>query len=285
MTFVGKLLVIIQLVLTICFMLMAGAVYTRHQTWQDQAKKLSDALDQSRTDFTRLEEEFKNVEDNLTEQLKNAKDDAEDAENRVVQRDRTIATQQVELETLKTSLNTEEALAKIAGDEASNRRDESLVQREINETLNRELNEKNAIVRQQEDELFNREVEMRQIKSRYQILLSTVAIYRKVLASNGFDTDPQSYARENAPTPLVFGEVLETRRSSRSGQELIEVSIGSDDGVKKGTVLYVYRVGERSKYLGEIRLELVQADKAVGVVVNKAKNGVIEKKDYVATRL
>ena len=34
MTFVGKLLVIIQLVLSICFMALAGAVFTRHTQWQ-----------------------------------------------------------------------------------------------------------------------------------------------------------------------------------------------------------------------------------------------------------
>ena len=47
----------------------------------------------------------------------------------------------------------------------------------------------------------------------------------------------------------------------------------------------MFRAGVQNKYLGEIRLKLVTADRAVGVVVDRAKNGVIEREDYVTTKL
>ena len=235
-------------------------------------------LDRERADLKRIEDDLSEQVKQLTDQVQNetlAKQAAEQERDRLT----------LDLSTEKTNLNTAESLAQISAAEAENRRDEALLRLEQNSVLNLKVNEQDAIIQQQEDELFNREVEGRTIRNRYNDLLGQTAIYRKVLAANGFDTDPKSYAREIAPTPLVYGEVVEARRSSRTGRELIEISIGSDDGIKQGTTLFVYRTGERSRYLGEIIVELVRPDKAVGVVVNKAKNGVIEAKDYVTTRL
>jgi len=285
MTFVGKLLVIVQLVLSICFMALAGAVFTRHTQWQErynaqveQTEGIQKELDREREDLARIEDSLSEQVKQLTDRLQNetlAKQAAEQARDRLT----------LDLSTEKTNLNTAESLAQISAAEAENRRDEALLRLEQNKVLNLKVNEQDAVIQQQEDELFNREVEGRTIRNRYNDLLGQTAIYRKVLAANGFDTDPKSYARDIAPTPLVYGEVVETRRSSRTGRELIEISIGSDDGIKQGTTLFVYRTGERSRYLGEITVELVRPDRAVGIVVNKAKNGVIEAKDYVTTRL
>ena len=110
-------------------------------------------------------------------------------------------------------------------------------------------------------------------------------MFKKALAANGLETDPKAYAQAQAPPPVVDGEVMDTRKTQ--GRDLVEISIGSDDGLRKGTRLFIYRGGEgqRSKYIGEIRLTLVVPDKAVGVVVDRAKNGQIEKGDYVTTKL
>jgi hypothetical protein len=152
--------------------------------------------------------------------------------------------------------------------------------------LNTALNNQNQRVRQLEDELFNREVEAKSLEEKYNTLLPQLATLRKVLVANQLDPDPNKYARKLAPPPLVMGRVLDTKQSGRgTSRQLIEVSIGSDDGLTEGNMLYVYRVGEQNKYLGQIKLELVNPDRAVGVVVERAKNGVIEREDYVTTKL
>lgn len=285
MTFVGKLLVIIQLVLCICFMALAGAVYTQHRSWKEQAITLQGEVEQRDKELERERAELSKIEKDLSDQLKKATDDLtnERLAKQAAEQERDRL--ELDLTTEKTNLNTAQALTQIAEAEAENRRDEALLRLEQNKVLNEKVNEQDAIIQQQEDELFNRTVERRTIVAKYGELLEQVAIYRKVLASNGFDTDPKAYARELSPTPLVFGKVVEARRSSRTGKELVEVSIGSDDGIREGTTLYVYRTGDRNRYLGEIVVELVRSDSAVGVVRKKAKNGVIEAEDHVATRL
>ncbi|MDA0589766.1 MAG: hypothetical protein O2820_10685 [Planctomycetota bacterium] len=285
MTFVGKLLVIIQLVLSICFMALAGAVFTRHTQWQVKYTEEVAAKASVEKELERERADLKVIEDSLNEKVKTLQASLDDEVNKknAAEQDRDLLV--VQLSTEKTKVNTAESLEQIAAAEAENRRDEAILRLEQNKVLNTKVNEQDSIIQQQEDELFNREVERRTIVVRYSDLLSQVAIYRKVLAANGFDTDPKAYARTVAPTPLVFGEVVETRRSAKTGRELVEISLGSDDGIKDGDTLFVYRVGERNQYLGEITVELVRPKNAVGIVVNKAKNGVIEAKDHVTTRL
>jgi hypothetical protein len=285
MTFVGKLLVIIQLVLSICFMALAGAVFTRHLNWKElhdiqvaEVVSVNKELERERADL-------KVIEDTLDQQVKQLQGQLDEQTNKRGAAEQDLSLLEIALSTEKAKVNTAESLEQIAAAEAENRRDEAILRLEQNKVLNTKVNEQDAIIQQQEDDLFTREVERRTIVTRYSELLRHVAIYRKVLAANGFDTDPKAYARTVAPTPLVFGEVVETRRSAQTGRELVEISLGSDDGIKDGDTLFVYRVGERNQYLGEITVELVRHKKAVGVVVNKAKNGVIEAKDHVTTRL
>jgi len=286
MTFVGKLLVIVQLVLSLCFMALAGAVFTRHQSWKDVAEQRQEAVEAANDDLQKMQAEKDKIIDDLETSVARLENDLNDAQSELALEEEKVANLEVEIDRQKTELNTQEALATIAGDEARIRREEALAGRRINEQLNQALNEQNQKVRQLEDELFNSEVELESVSEKYSGLLKTVAAYQRVLAANGFETDPRKYRGKLEPVPLVVGRVLETKKAGRGiGRELIEISIGSDDGLSKGNTLHVYRTGEQNKYLGEIRLELVTPDKAVGVVVNRAKNGVIEREDYVTTRL
>jgi hypothetical protein len=286
MTFVGKLLVIIQLVLSICFMVLAGAVFTRHMTWMQTAKDLQVTVDNGITDYARLEAEKNDEVKALKTDLAQIGNEAADAKAELRLKENENENQKILIDTQKTELNTQQALAAISGDEAKIRREEALSGRRINEQLNAALNDQNQRVRQLEDELFNKEVGAKSLEEKYNGMLKSLATLRKVLVANQLDPDPNKYARKLAPPPLVMGKVLDTKKSGRgTSRQLIEVSIGSDDGVTEGNVLFVYRIGEQNKYLGQIRLELVTPDRAVGVVVDRAKNGVIEREDYVTTKL
>ncbi len=285
MTFIGKLLVIIQFVLTMCFMALAGAVYTSQVNWKTTADALQTRIDQDEKDHETEVVEFKKQVDDLKKQLVDAQNESSDARNEVVSLQQRFDQQKTEVDRLKVQVNTQESLATIAGNEATIRRDEALLHRRINEGLNQAQNALNAQVSQLEDENFNLKVELKDVGDRYNELLKTSSSYRRLLAANGFETDPKKIDRDLAPVPLVQGEVLKAEKARRGGREYIEVSIGSDDGLSEGSTLYVYRAGERAQYLGEIKLTLVHPDKAVGIVVEKAKNGVIERKDYVTTKL
>ncbi len=285
MTFIGKLLVIIQFVLTLCFMALAGAVFTSQANWKATAAALQTRIDNDTRDMQTLTEEKNKEIDDLKKELVATKTDADDARNDYVALQQQFENEKIEVDRMKVQVNTQESLATIAGNEATIRRDEALLHRRINEGLNQSQNALNAKVSQLEDENFNQAVELKDISDRYNELLRTAGAYRRLLAANGFETDPKKIDRDLSPVPLVQGEVLMTQKARSGGREYVEVSIGSDDGLTEGATLYVYRSGERAQYLGEIMLTLVHPDTAVGIVVGKAKNGVIERKDHVTTKL
>lgn len=285
MTFVGKLLVVLQLVMSLCFMAMAGTVFTRQNAWNKQYdeqvaqnKIIEDGAKQTAQELSAMKEEKEKNEKLLNDQVAKLDRDLKAANDTLALKESDYQREVVQKETHK-------AQAQINEDEADIRRDEALTQMQINDKLNTQLNLKNKEMQGLEKTLFDFRVDRKKLVDRYNAMLESVALFKKALAANGLQTDPKAYAQAQAPPPVVDGEVKETLQ--KAGVEFVEISIGSDDGMKVGTILFVYRGGEgqRNKYLGEIRIQEVVPDKAVGVVVTRAKNGQIEKGDYVTTKL
>ena len=63
---------------------------------------------------------------------------------------------------------------------------------------------------------------------------------------------------------------------------LIEVSIGSDDGLRKGHTLEVFR---NQSYLGRVVVKSLQPDRAVCEIIPEYRKGIIKRGDRVATRI
>lgn len=82
-------------------------------------------------------------------------------------------------------------------------------------------------------------------------------------------------ADDNAPLPKVRGEV-----TTIGSNGLVEISLGSDDGLRAGHELDVFR---RTTYMGRIKVLKTTPDRAVGGVFKEPKEGKIEKGDRVTT--
>jgi hypothetical protein len=79
--------------------------------------------------------------------------------------------------------------------------------------------------------------------------------------------------------PVVDGVVL-----AILGDGLVEISLGSDDGLNKGHQLYVYRVGGgRSTYVGKLEVLRTAVDRAVCKIIESQGN--VVKGDRVASKL
>jgi DNA repair exonuclease SbcCD ATPase subunit len=76
--------------------------------------------------------------------------------------------------------------------------------------------------------------------------------------------------------PKVEGVVMEV-----SDKDLLEISIGSDDGLKVGHSLDVYR---GNQYLGRIKIKRTNPDRAVGQIMKELQRGQIKKGDRVTTK-
>lgn len=81
---------------------------------------------------------------------------------------------------------------------------------------------------------------------------------------------------ENIP-PAVDGVVTAVGRGN-----LLEISIGSDDGLKKGHTLDVFR---GATYLGRVVVREAKPDRSVVEILPEYRRGLIRKNDRVASRI
>ncbi len=288
MSFMGKLLVGLQLLLSAFFLTFAGAVFTAHQNWKKQAEDLTKQVADLKSAQANSDVEHKNHVDRIEKALKEETQKAATSEGRATTLKDQLDASEKELIAAKTQSDEQRTLAKVATEEARQRREEALAQRAVNNDLQKLLNDKNDRVHALEDIAFNQGVEEKALQEKHSKVLGEVVLYQKIIAARGLSTDPKSVVGLQTPPPVVDGQVVETKRGGRNGSDLVEISLGSDDGLAEGHKLSVFRsaAGERqAKFLGEIRIVYVTPDRAVGTVVTRAKNGIIERGDNVTSKL
>ncbi len=289
MSFVGKILISLQLILGVAFVAFAGAVFAYQTSWRDEALKQKSALEAANNTIGQMQAESEAYKLELDRKLADEQGRAERAEaaNRTLTAD--AAALRADTERLANDVQAQTALASISADEADARRSEALIQRQANNTLHDKLNSATAKIAELEDQVFNNEVERTLMLDRFNKLLDEAAYLRKVVRTNNLETDPSVYAALQEPPPVVEGLIVDIRPNRSGIIDFVTISLGENDGLLRGHRLSVYRsglsTGEDPKYLGEVEIVLLEPNQAVGRVIDRAKNGVIGKGDNVTSKL
>ena len=285
MSFVGKVLIVVQVIFSVCLMMFAGAVASVQTNWKKQAETYKASLDKKNGEFSTLEQNFKKYQDDMQVSL-----NKETANAQTLQANNANLTAQVDsltqqLDSFKATATQKGEIASISAEDDLERRRETLSLRELYKVA---IEKKDALMREKsklEDEKFEQNVQIERQQAQYVLQLKENKRLHDLLVAH--DINPNEPVYEVAATPpaeTVTGKVLATSKSEK-GTEYVEISVGSDDGLVKGHKLYVYHTGDKPKYLGKIQLVYTQPDKAVGMVLEKTKNGIIEKGDRVSTKL
>lgn len=290
MSFVGKILVVVQVVLSVCFMGFAGAVYTAQNNWRAESNKLQGNLTNLQKSMSELESEYSNYKTETTQKVNAALSEAQTAKAANKLLEQQSKSYQNQLETVRAERDTSVAQAETTGEEAKFRRQESGRQRVVNKTLHNTVNDLRVKIKNLEDTIFTQSIREKNLVAKHNKLLNELKYLNKIVVNLGVDPKDPAIAGMQSPPPAVEGLILNTKKDKRNGTKFVEVSLGSDDGLTKGHQLFVYRFGtetngNRPKYLGKIELVYVDPDKAVGTVIDAAKNGVIEKGDHVNSKL
>jgi len=115
------------------------------------------------------------------------------------------------------------------------------------------------------------------VKGRSMTLAADLQKYKDQWRSEGRTGEPPT---SDVP-PRVNGIVLNT-----PGAGLIEISLGSDDGLLKGHRLEVFRsAAGASTYLGRVEVLRVSADRSVCQIIPEFNRGTIMRGDRVASQL
>ncbi len=289
MNFIGKIAVVLQLIASILFMTLAGAVYSTHTNWRATAEKLKKDLATEKTNSGQLTGQMEQAKREAAEALDKEKKAREVAEFKMtgMQQEFEATKQRVVIGEQQVAVMRQQQ--EIATEEAEARRQETLQQREINKQL---LDSRNAVVKEKlatEDALKEAQVEKRNAELKNQQLIKEVGALHTVLLKNGISTDTADLAADVKIPPRVEGEIEASEPAkSPGGSELLIVSLGHDDQLRKGHELVVYRsaaAGGSPKYLGKITIIKTYPDKSVAVVTERAGNGSFQKGDHVTSKL
>lgn len=276
MNFLGKVFIVAILIMSLVFMGLSMAVYATHKNWKTTAESLKKSLDTANAEKTRLITEHDQRVEALDREMTSLKQQAVKSEAERVLQTQALAQAQAELDGLRQ--NQREGIAAVKATQ------------DINQTLATEVGDLRQRIRNEQktrDSVFKQALdateELHQAHGEYETtrernaqLTKQVAGMTTVMQSKGIDpkSDP------NGVVPTVEGVVSQVRRTA--GAQLVELSIGADDGLKTGNTLEVSR-GDR--YLGRVEIIETSPDKAVARVDRKFQQGAIQEGDRVATRI
>lgn len=283
MNLVGKIFVLLILIMSLVFMGFAVAVYATHKNWQE-------VIDgsQGRPGLKAQLADAKNQVTNLQNQLKKLE---EDRQTETQARTTRLAQLQTEYSNLKTDrdtlvnqladLNTRTREALEAGKIAQDMLDEKLKEidrlrteiQQAHEDRDQRFKEAVALT----DKLHEAEGEADRLKSYTDSLTRLVASYRDAADRLGVDINQPV---DDIP-PKLDGVVLASRSDG-----LVEISMGSDDGLRKGHQAYIYRQQNgQSRPIAKVEVVKVTPDKSVGKVIPEFRLAPIARDDRVTTRL
>lgn len=281
MTFLGKVLVVVHLVLSVMFMAFAGAVFTAQTNWQK-------ATTTAKADLQKAKQDAQTAQQALQSQIDDAvkeRDEVKNANTALQGQVAALTADNARLDSdnkgLKTNFDTQRTVAELNSQEAEERVKEAQIQRARNVELNKSRDDTVTELNVLRDKLFGIELQLEQARVKYDQMLRDNATMRAFLASNNLPTDIRRMTVSASPPPELDGEVLQARRETKGNRVFVELSVGSDDGLVVGHTMTVYR---GDKYLGRVRLEDVRPDISVAVVIETAPNSTIQKDDHVTTR-
>jgi hypothetical protein len=276
MNWLGKVFVVVILIMSLVFMGLAMAVYATHKNWRTVSENLNKKLTQANTDNAAFKTEHNRQVETLEKERTAAEQQAVKAEAERVSLNDRLAIAQTELESLRqnqrehiAALDSTQKINKGLGDQVVSLR------KEIRDAQQkRDAFFKTAL--DATEELHQAAGEYNTTRERSEQLTKQVAGMTTVMREKGIDpaTDP------NSVVPTVEGLVSKVERKP-TGQ-MVEVTIGADDGLKAGNTLEVSR---GAKYLGRVEIIETSPDKSVGRVDRRFQQGTIQEGDRVATRI
>ncbi|HVU88346.1 MAG TPA: hypothetical protein VHD36_13580 [Pirellulales bacterium] len=284
MNLVGKIFVVLILLMSFVFMGFAVAVYATHQNWEQVVnRQKKDAIggqpvglriqrDEARAERDRLAAEKAAVEERAkTElaarqarlaQLETEAKELRTEHDALVNEHATLV--QREREAVATMEATQQTLAAM--------RKELDVLRSDIRTAQTERDEQFKEFVKLTDDYNQSQGELKRLKAQTMTLADQVARYEATAARLKVDLrlPPEDVK------PTLDGLVLAANKDG-----LVEISLGSDDGLERGHTLEVFR---GSRYLGRIEVSVTQPDKSVAKILPQFRKGPIAKDDHVATR-
>jgi uncharacterized protein YlxW (UPF0749 family) len=283
MNLIGKIFTVLIFIMSMVFMAFAVAVYATHTNWKEKVTNTDTAggrqlglkpqLDQQKELNRQLQAQIDAVNNALAKEraarvnvLAALEAKLLQVQTQLTQKDDDLAKLDAAHQVLvETNNNTQNLLTALTG-EVQTLRDEI-------RTAQQDRDDQFQQVVALTDQLNQATGELNRLNERNAVLVAQNASLERVLERNGLTAEtPVSHI-----PPDLNGVVLES-----SNADLIEVSLGSDDGLKKGHLLEVIR---GSQYLGRLEVYTVKPDVSTARIIKEYQKGPIKRGDLVRTKI
>lgn len=276
MGFIGKMLTTFIFVMSIVFMTLAVMVFATHKSWKEEITSPTGFQAQTQ----RLKTENENLKKDIlefnrlyaAEQTSRAfalgalQSKLAQLEQQIQQRDAMLAQQQSEISS-KTAI-----LATTAQNEAKLQAEVEL-QRELITKTREETNVLFLSVVKLTDDINQAKGLERILQERNDSMLAQYASLKLVADKVGITP----FTLVEKKPPHIDAEI-----TAVGEKDLVEVSVGSDDGIHKGHSMEAFR---GATYLGRIEILNTQPNRSVGKILPELRKAPIRKGDRVTTRL
>jgi hypothetical protein len=277
MNLVGKIFVVLILVASTVFMTMGLMVYATHQNWYEAVTKSggwNDQLKKAKQEKVDLQADILKYQDRLNAEKASHLQQLAKAHTALVKAEEHKTELENSVATLQKSLDQASKTLELAQNNLTGLRKENAGLREDVRNANKTVDDQLKIATETEDKLHVALGNYADLKKRNEQLASDYSKafhWLKVLRPDLSIED-----KFNVEPPLLRGRILDIDKDDRA-----EVSLGSDDGLRQGHTLEIYR---GDKYLGRMQIEEARPHEAIGLILKEFKQETIRKGDQVATR-
>jgi hypothetical protein len=281
MNLVGKIFVILIAVMSLVFMSFAMAVYATHKNWRDVITNPDTGFQKELKD---QQARNKELTDELAKKIHDLEAERQAKTEALTKLETELTAKKEELEARKQKQDELEKSERAIAAAMSTTQTNATDYRKSLETLRADILQ----AQRERDAHFNEVVKLtdqfnqlendrKQLSDRNVELVKDMARADELLRKLGYDKG-RDYS--NVP-PDVDGVITAT-----PGANMVEISIGGDQGLINGHVLQVYRIGAgQSTYVGRIEVIKTTPDRAVCKIDPNYQKSNMMVGDRVATKI
>jgi len=272
MSLVGKIFTMLILIMSIVFMAFAMMVFATHKNWKTAAAGLQTKLtaaDQANRDAKEL---LQRLQTDLAREQAARKAALAALQVRAAGAEQRLAAKEKELGDLTAAHSQATQTAKEAQTRLTTLEDETKKLRDDLRGEQKKVDQAFLTVVDLTDKLNQAESLRQNLEEVNTQATKQMSQMKQVLDAHGLRPDTLV---THIP-PKVEGIVTDV-----STKDLVEISIGADDGLKVGHTLDVCR---GDQYLGRIVIKRTEPDRAVGQVMKELQRGQIKRGDRVTTK-
>lgn len=285
MTFVGKILVIVILAFALFFLALSTVVFTSTTNWREAFEKKKAENDKLAQDIQGAQAELTKREEALKAEVGRRDTELDTLQKQAATLQGEIQTLQGQTTDLRTQFEVQQQTAKSAVEEAQALARETGTIRGEYQDSQKQANDLKARQTELNEKIMVLERQLQTAETNNKDLREDLAAYKNFLDSKGLPSDPDQVsvaAGGVIAAPDIEGQVLAVSNKN----DVVESSIGSDDGVVAGQEYFVFRTaGASSEFIGKVRITQTEPDRSVGRVVSRYLGRKIAEGDNVAGKI